>query len=127
MTTFGRCTFINRSMELGGLDLGIFLCAVIEDLNLKSVLGRIARQGSPNAHAVIGARRQLEFKLKNEVVVFLSCVDFGSFAFPRQRHQHAVLGLITFCFPYPTFEISSIEEWHEIGFLQGLSPGFGKQ
>ena len=29
MTALGRCTFINRSMELGGLDLGVFLCAVI--------------------------------------------------------------------------------------------------
>jgi len=43
VTAFGCCTLINRSMKLGGLDLGVFLCAVIEDLNLKSVLGGIPK------------------------------------------------------------------------------------
>ena len=88
MTAFSRHTLIYRSMDLGGLELGIFFCAIIQDLNFKSVLGRIPRQGSPNPHTIISTGRQLEFELKNKVSVFLGRIDFCSLTFLGLTYQH---------------------------------------
>ena len=89
-------------MELGGLDLGVFLCAVIEDLNLESVLGRIARQGSPNPHAIIGPGRELEVELKDKISIFLGRIDFPSLAFSDLTNQHSISRLIAIGITHPS-------------------------
>ena len=72
---------VDRSMRLPGLDPGVLGRRVVQNLDLHPVDGSVSVDGSPDTHAVVSSRSQLELETEDEVRVFLLRQELGPLPF----------------------------------------------
>jgi hypothetical protein len=108
---FRRHDAIDRAVHLPGLEAGILRMAVVEDLELDPLEGRVSLGRSPEAEAVVGARRESEVEPELEVAVFGRCQQVAADAGPRANL--AVDHLMTVECSLPAGQRFSVEERDE--------------
>ena len=98
-------------MVLVGVQVGVFVGGIVEDLDFLAHISRIAFQRGVDAEAVVCARRQLKLEPEVEIAVF----SFGkqvaatAAAFGLD-HNHPILNDIRLLVAHPAVEVFAIEK-----------------
>ncbi len=96
-------------MVLVGLQLGIYLCRIIQDLQLITCIGSIALHGSSDSQSIIGSGSEFELKAENKISILFCGIEVSP-AFGRPDHNGSILHRVAVFIAGPVRKIFTIEQ-----------------